>query len=106
MNNPRPEIDGTGLALHHGIGAGVRLQQGQAFVVRADVAWSPDVRPVGAYIVADEIFWTSAFARPCVAGERCGVDPDHEVTVALGAGSDRESSGRRDARWGSVHRFA
>ena len=56
MSNPRPEIDGTGLALHYGIGAGVRLQQGQAFVVRADVAWSPDARPVGAYLVADEIF--------------------------------------------------
>jgi hemolysin activation/secretion protein len=56
MNNPRPEIDGTGLALHYGLGAGVRLQQGQAFVVRADVAWSPDARPVGAYLVADEIF--------------------------------------------------
>jgi hypothetical protein len=37
-------------------GAGVRLQQGQAFVVCADVAWSPDSRPVGAYLVADEIF--------------------------------------------------
>lgn len=56
MNNPRPEIEGSGLALHYGIGAGLRLQQGHAFVVRGDVAWSPDARPVGAYLVADEIF--------------------------------------------------
>jgi outer membrane protein assembly factor BamA len=56
MDNPRPGLDGTGLGLHYGIGGGLRLQQGQAFVVRADVAWSPDARPVGAYVVADEIF--------------------------------------------------
>jgi hypothetical protein len=56
MDNPRPEIDGTGIGLHYGIGGGLRLQQGKAFVVRADVAWSPDARPVGAYVVADEIF--------------------------------------------------
>jgi hypothetical protein len=56
MANPRPELDGTGLGLHYGIGGGLRLQQGQAFVVRADVAWSPDARPIGAYVVADEIF--------------------------------------------------
>jgi hypothetical protein len=56
MDNPRPELDGTGVGLHYGIGGGLRLQQGKAFVVRADVAWSPDARPVGAYVVADEIF--------------------------------------------------
>lgn len=56
MNNPRPALDGTGLGLHYGIGGGLRLQQGKAFLVRADVAWSPDARPVGAYVVADEIF--------------------------------------------------
>jgi len=56
MNNPQPMLDGSGLGLHYGLGGGIRLQQGQAFVVRADVAWSPDARPVGAYVVADEIF--------------------------------------------------
>lgn len=56
MTNPRPGMEGTGLGLHYGIGGGLRLRQGQAFVVRADVAWSPDARPVGAYLVADEIF--------------------------------------------------
>lgn len=56
MTNPRPELDGTGLGLHYGVGGGLRLQQGQTFVVRADVAWSPDARPVGAYVLADEMF--------------------------------------------------
>jgi hypothetical protein len=48
----RPELDGSGLGLKYGLGAGIRLQQGSAFVVRADVAWSPDARPVGAYVLA------------------------------------------------------
>lgn len=56
MPNPRPELDGSGLGLHYGVGSGLRLQQGQTFVVRADVAWSPDARPVGAYVMADEMF--------------------------------------------------
>lgn len=56
MTNPRPELDGSGLGVHYGVGSGLRLQQGQTFVVRADVAWSPDARPVGAYVVADEMF--------------------------------------------------
>ncbi|HMG24356.1 MAG TPA: BamA/TamA family outer membrane protein [Kofleriaceae bacterium] len=56
MDNPRSGMDGTGLGLHYGVGGGLRLRQGQAFVVRADVAWSPDARPVGAYVMADEMF--------------------------------------------------
>jgi hypothetical protein len=56
MNNPRPDIGGTGMGLHYGVGGGLRLQQGKAFLVRVDVAWSPDARPVGAYVVADQIF--------------------------------------------------
>jgi outer membrane protein assembly factor BamA len=51
-----PALDGRGLGLKFGIGAGVRLQQGQAFVVRADVAWSPDARPLGAYVIAGQMF--------------------------------------------------
>jgi hypothetical protein len=56
IDNPRPELDGNGIGLHVGVGGGLRLQQGQAFVVRADIAWSPDARPVGGYVLADEIF--------------------------------------------------
>jgi hypothetical protein len=51
-----PVRDGGGLGLHWGVGGGVRLQQGRAFLVRADLAWSPDARPVGAYLMADHAF--------------------------------------------------
>ncbi len=51
-----PELDGGGLELHWGTGAGIRLQQGRAFVVRADLAWSPDARPIAGYVLADHIF--------------------------------------------------
>lgn len=47
-----PELDGTTLGLKYGIGGGLRLHQGKTFVVRADVAWSPDARPIGAYVLA------------------------------------------------------
>ena len=39
---PHPELDGTGLGLHFGLGGGLRLQSGSAFVLRVDVAWSLD----------------------------------------------------------------
>jgi outer membrane protein assembly factor BamA len=51
-----PELDGTGLGLKYGIGGGVRLTSGAAFVLRADLAWSPDAMPVGAYVTAGEMF--------------------------------------------------
>jgi outer membrane protein assembly factor BamA len=51
-----PELDGTGFGLKYGVGGGVRLQEGKTFVVRADVAWSPDATPLGAYVDAGEIF--------------------------------------------------
>jgi outer membrane protein assembly factor BamA len=52
----QPFLDGTGLGLKWGTGVGVRVQQGTAFVVRADVAWSPDARPLGGYFAAGEMF--------------------------------------------------
>jgi hypothetical protein len=48
--------DNDGNVVHWGAGGGLRLQQGRAFLVRADVAWSPDARPVAAYLLADHIF--------------------------------------------------
>ncbi|HEX4423736.1 MAG TPA: BamA/TamA family outer membrane protein [Kofleriaceae bacterium] len=51
-----PELDGTGIGLKYGIGGGLRLQQGSTFVVRADLAYSPDATPVGAYFTAGQIF--------------------------------------------------
>jgi len=51
-----PELDGTGLGLKYGLGGGIRLQQGTTFVVRAEIAWSPDAEPVGAYFNAGQLF--------------------------------------------------
>ncbi|MDP9033663.1 MAG: outer membrane protein assembly factor [Myxococcota bacterium] len=54
---PHPELDGTRLAvLHYGVGGGPRVMSGTAFVLRADVAWSPDALPIGAYVSAGEMF--------------------------------------------------
>jgi len=51
-----PELDGTGLGLKYGTGGGLRLRQGRAFVVRFDVAWSPDAFPVSLYFGAGHAF--------------------------------------------------
>jgi len=51
-----PELDGTSLGLKLGLGAGARLLAGKSFVLRADVAWSPDARPVGVYVAAGQTF--------------------------------------------------
>jgi hypothetical protein len=49
-------LDGAGIGLKYGVGGGLRLQQGQTFVVRFDVAWSPDAEPISAYFAAGQIF--------------------------------------------------
>jgi outer membrane protein assembly factor BamA len=51
-----PALDGRGLGLKWGVGGGLRFQQGNAFVVRGDIAWSPDARPIGGYFTAGQIF--------------------------------------------------
>lgn len=51
-----PALDGTGIGLKYGTGGGLRLQSGQAFVIRLDVAWSPDATPIGAYFGAGQVF--------------------------------------------------
>jgi hypothetical protein len=56
MFHAHPELDGNGLGLKYGVGGGLRLQEGKTFVVRADIAWSPDARPLGGYFDAGEIF--------------------------------------------------
>jgi hypothetical protein len=50
------ELDGTGLGLKGGVGGGLRLQEGSTFIVRADLAWSPDAQPIGAYFNAGQMF--------------------------------------------------
>lgn len=51
-----PELDGTGWGLKYGFGGGLRLTQGKTFVVRGDIAWSPDSRPIGGYVNAGQMF--------------------------------------------------
>jgi len=53
---PDPALDGSGLGLKYGVGGGLRLAEGKAFVVRGDLAWSPDARPIGGYFTAGHIF--------------------------------------------------
>ncbi len=55
-----PELDGTRIGLKYGLGGGLRLQTGSSFVLRLDVAWSPDASalgaPVGGYFAAGQMF--------------------------------------------------
>ena len=53
---PHPELDGTGLNIKYGVGGGLRLMSGTAFVLRGDIAWSPDATPIGGYVSAGEMF--------------------------------------------------
>lgn len=49
-------FDGDGLGLHWGVGGGLRLRAGRTLVLRADVAWSPEGRPLSAYFQANHLF--------------------------------------------------
>jgi hypothetical protein len=51
-----PELDGTAWGLKYGVGGGLRLQKDQTFVLRADLAWSPDAHPLGGYFLAGHLF--------------------------------------------------
>ena len=49
-------LDGTGPGLKVGAGGGLRVQWGEALLLRADLAWSPDADPVGLYFNARHVF--------------------------------------------------
>lgn len=51
-----PELDGHGAGLKYGTGGGLRFQSGSAFVLRADLAWSPDATPIAGYVAAGQMF--------------------------------------------------
>ncbi len=51
-----PELDGRGIGLKYGAGGGLRVQSGTSFVIRADVAWSPDATPISGYFSAGQAF--------------------------------------------------
>lgn len=49
-------LDGSGLGIKPGYGGGVRLAAGETFVLRADVATSPDAEKISGYLTAGHIF--------------------------------------------------
>lgn len=51
-----PELDGRGIGLKYGAGGGLSIQSGSAFVLRADLAGSPDASPVSGYFSAGQAF--------------------------------------------------
>ncbi|HEY4105555.1 MAG TPA: BamA/TamA family outer membrane protein [Polyangiaceae bacterium] len=51
-----PELDGRSFGLKYGAGGGVHLQSGSAFVISADLAWSPDATPISGYFSAGQMF--------------------------------------------------
>jgi len=53
---PQPDLDGRSVGLKYGTGGGLRLQSGSAFVLRVDMAWSPDATPVAGYVAAGQMF--------------------------------------------------
>ncbi len=54
--HPEPELNGRGTGLKYGAGGGVRLQSAASFVIRADLAWSPDPTPLSGYFAAGQAF--------------------------------------------------
>ena len=38
------------------VGGGLRVASGETFVLRVDVAWSPDANPLSGYLLAGHIF--------------------------------------------------
>lgn len=52
----KPDLDGSGIGLHYGAGGGIRVRAGESFVLRFDVAWSPNAQPLAAYLASGEVF--------------------------------------------------
>lgn len=55
-HEPRPDLDGSDVGLKLGAGGGLRVRAGKTFVLRGDVAWSPDASPVSGYLGAGHAF--------------------------------------------------
>ncbi len=49
-------LDGDGIGLKLGAGGGLRLAWGEAFMIRADIAYSPDAEPIGWYLDINHLF--------------------------------------------------
>jgi len=55
-SDAQPELDGQGPGIKYGYGGGVRVQSGSSFLIRLDVAASPDASPVSGYFSAGQMF--------------------------------------------------
>lgn len=53
---PRSDLDGSGVELKFGTGGGLRIHWGDTVVIRFDVAYSPDARPVAIYLDLGQAF--------------------------------------------------
>jgi len=49
-------FDGDAPGIKLGLGGGLRIQWGEALLLRADLAWSPDADPVGFYFDINHVF--------------------------------------------------
>lgn len=53
---PRPALDGSELGLAYGLGGGLRIASGKTFMLRFDLAWSPDSNSTSGYLLAGHLF--------------------------------------------------
>jgi len=53
---PHPDLDGGGLGLKFGYGGGLRIASGKTFMLRFDLAWSPEKRGTSGYLLAGHMF--------------------------------------------------
>lgn len=51
-----PDLDGTALGLAYGVGGGLRVASGKTFMLRFDLAWSPDAGSTSLYLLAGHMF--------------------------------------------------
>jgi hypothetical protein len=51
-----PDLDGTGLGLKYGVGGGLRIASGKTFILRLDLAWSPEKPGTSGYMLAGHMF--------------------------------------------------
>lgn len=51
-----PDLDGSGLGLKYGFGGGLRIASGKTFMLRLDLAWSPEKPGTSGYMLAGHMF--------------------------------------------------
>lgn len=51
-----PDLDGSGLGLKYGVGGGLRIASGKTFLLRLDLAWSPEKPGTSGYMLAGHMF--------------------------------------------------